>query len=98
MPNLPADFPPLRTLDSYTHNQPAQPTPLIGREDEVRAVCELARRSNTPLLTLTGPSGIGKTGLALQAAADLPDDFREGTWFVTLAPIRDPQFVAAADF
>src|SRR5690349_6660234 len=49
---LPDTFPPLRTLDSYTHNLPAQPTPLIGREDEVRAVCDLARHSDTRLLTL----------------------------------------------
>jgi predicted ATPase/class 3 adenylate cyclase len=95
-PGLIAGFPPLRTLDSYRHNLPAQPTPLIGREDEVRSVCELARRSNIRLLTLSGPGGIGKTRLALQAAAELLDDFRDGIWFVALASLRDPQSVAAA--
>ncbi len=95
-PDLPADFPALRTLDRYTHNLPAQATPLIGREAEVLAVCDLVRRENVRLLTLTGPGGIGKTRLALQAAADVLDDFRDGVFFVPLAPIRDPELVLTA--
>ncbi len=95
-PDLPAEFPPLRTLDRYTHNLPAQPTPLIGREAEALAVSDLLRRDNVRLLTLTGPGGTGKTRLALQAAADLLDDFRDGVYFVGLAPIRDPELVVAA--
>jgi class 3 adenylate cyclase len=67
VPDLPAEFPPLRTLDRYTHNLPAQPTALIGREAEVSAVCDLLRRDNLRLLTLTGPGGTGKTRLALWA-------------------------------
>jgi predicted ATPase/class 3 adenylate cyclase len=96
VPDLTSDFPPLRTLDSYTHNLPAQPTPLIGREAEVRDVSERMRRENIRLLTLTGPGGIGKTRVALQAAADLLDDFRDGVYFVPLAPIRDPEVVTVA--
>jgi len=92
-PDLPAEFSPLRSLDRYTHNLPAQPTPLIGREAEVAVVCDLLRRNNTRVLTLTGPGGIGKTRLALQAAAELLDDFRDGVFFVALAPIREVQFV-----
>jgi predicted ATPase len=42
----------------------------------------LDRRSNVRLVTLTGPSGAGKTHLALQAAAELLDDFADGVWFV----------------
>jgi predicted ATPase/class 3 adenylate cyclase len=95
-PDLPAEFPPLRALDTYTHNLPAQPTPLIGREDEVIAVRDLVRGDGVRLLTLTGPGGIGKTRLALQAAAELLDDFRDGVFFVPLASIRDPQLVSAA--
>src|SRR6266581_1612760 len=52
---LPAGFPPLKTLDAYSNNLPIQPTPLIGREQEVAAVAELIRRDDLRLLTLTGP-------------------------------------------
>ena len=47
------------------------------------------------LLTLTGPGGTGKTRLALQAAADLIDDFPHGVWFVDLGAVSDPALVPA---
>ena len=58
-PGLPADFPPLRTLDTYAHNLPVQLTPLIGREQEIAAVGHLLQRQEVRLLTLTGPGGAG---------------------------------------
>jgi predicted ATPase/serine/threonine protein kinase/DNA-binding CsgD family transcriptional regulator len=90
---LPADFPPLKTLDTHPNNLPGQPTPFIGREQEVEACEQLLRRQEVRLLTLTGPGGIGKTRLALQVAADLSKVFPEGLYFVNLAPVRDPGFV-----
>jgi predicted ATPase/DNA-binding CsgD family transcriptional regulator len=90
---LPADFPPLKTLGAHPNNLPIQPTPFIGRGQEVAAVEHLLQRSEVRLLTLTGPGGIGKTRLALQVAAELSEVFPDGVYFVNLAPIRDPGFV-----
>lgn len=96
IPGLPADFPPLKTLDSSPHNLPIQPTPFIGREKEVTAVVALFRREEVHLVTLTGPGGTGKTRLSLQVAAELSDSFADGVFFVNLAPIRDPELVIPA--
>ena len=94
VPDLLADFPPLRTLGARSHNLPAQLTPLIGRTTEVAAVCDRLRRDDMRLLTLTGSGGMGKTRLALQAAAELLDDFADGVYFVELATISDASLVA----
>jgi predicted ATPase/class 3 adenylate cyclase/Tfp pilus assembly protein PilF len=90
-PELPSEFPPLRTLDAYRNNLPLQPTPLVGREKEVAEVCDLLRGEETRLLTFTGPGGIGKTRVALQAAADLLDDFPDGTFFAPLATLTQAE-------
>lgn len=92
-PDLPADFPPLKTLDDHPNNLPVQPTLLIGREQEIAQACQLLRRSEVRLLTLTGPGGVGKTRLALQVAAELGDLFPDGVFLVALAPLSDPQLV-----
>jgi predicted ATPase/class 3 adenylate cyclase len=88
---LPADFPPLRTLDAPT-NLPAQLTSFVGREHEVAAVARLLKA--TRLLTLTGPGGTGKTRLSLRVADDVRQDYPGGTFFVELAPISDPSLIA----
>jgi predicted ATPase/class 3 adenylate cyclase len=94
-PELPSEFPPLRTLGAYRNNLPLQPTPLIGREKEVSEVCSLLRGDETHLLTLTGPGGTGKTRLALQAAADLLDDFPDGTFFAQLSTLTEGELFSS---
>lgn len=95
-PDLLGDFPPLKSLSRNPHNLPVQPTPFLGREQEVASVCELVRRPEVRLLTLTGPGGIGKTRLSLQVAAELADQFTDGVFFVALAPVSDPEQVMPA--
>jgi len=95
-PKLLADFPPLVSLGAHPNNLPLQPTPFLGREDEVQEVVNLLDRPDIRLLTLTGPGGSGKTRLGLQAAADCLDDFPDGVFFVALAPLTNPDLVPSA--
>jgi predicted ATPase/DNA-binding XRE family transcriptional regulator len=78
---------------THLATRPALPTPmtrLIGREADLRAVRDRILRSDVRLLTLMGPPGVGKTRLALQAATDLQEAFRDGAVFVQLAATQDP--------
>lgn len=90
-PGLPADFPPLRSLDSLPNNLPRQLTSFIGREREMDEVKRLLVSSS--VLTVTGSGGCGKTRLTLQAAADLIETYRDGVWLVELAPLSNPSLV-----
>ncbi len=93
---LEREFPALATLETRPTNIPPQPTRLIGREQELAEVGELLRRVDVRLLTVTGPGGAGKTRLALQAAADLLDDFADGVFFVSLVGVAEPSLVIPA--
>src|SRR5918997_2375900 len=93
VPDLPSEFPPLRTLESLRNNLPLQATPLVGREREVRDVCGRLGQEEVRLLTLTGPGGTGKTRLALQAAADVLEEFEDGVFFVALSDVNDTALV-----
>jgi predicted ATPase/DNA-binding CsgD family transcriptional regulator len=75
---------------------PAPATSLIGRDQEVADVVDLLRRDNTPLVTITGPGGVGKSRLAIKVADTLANAWRDGVWFVPLAPIHDPEQVLPA--
>lgn len=87
------EFPPLASL--HRTRLPVAAAPLIGREAELARI-EDELRSGTRLLTVTGAGGSGKTRLALQAAAELTDEFVGGTYFVALAPLSDAGAVQAA--
>jgi hypothetical protein len=62
----------------------------FGRDDEMRAVCRALTDDGAWLVTLIGPGGIGKTRLALQAAAELSGSFEDGVFFVDLSLVREP--------
>lgn len=97
---LPADFPPLTSLDNpdLPNNLPGQLSAFIGRERELAEVRVLTGAAR--LVTLTGPGGSGKTRLALQAAVELLETALDGVWFAELAAVTDgdqvPGAVAAA--
>jgi predicted ATPase/class 3 adenylate cyclase len=93
-PSLPADFPPLLSPQAPRHNLPATLTGLIGREQELGEI--LALLGTERLVTLTGTGGVGKTRLALAAAAEVVDHYRDGVWLVELAGLADASLVAGA--
>ncbi len=70
---------------------PAQTTSFIGREAELATIDELLALSR--LVTLTGPSGSGKSRLALHAARQAQGKFPGGTWLIELAPVIQPDLV-----
>jgi predicted ATPase len=90
-PDLPRRFPPVRGLDSFANNLPAQRSSLVGRERDVARVLDLVEQHR--IVTLTGVGGVGKTRLAVQAAADLLPR-SSSVWFVELAAVADPEDVA----
>jgi predicted ATPase/class 3 adenylate cyclase len=88
-PDLGADFPPLATLDARPNNLPTQVSEFFGREAELEAARTMLGRTGVRLLTFTGPGGTGKTRLALQLAADLVGEHRDGAFVVDLSAERE---------
>lgn len=100
-PGLPASFPPLKTADARPNNLPTETTHFVGRKREIETIRNLLLQqdSQVRLVILTGPGGMGKTRLGLQVARvllDTSDRFRDGLFFVALAPITEPALVASA--
>lgn len=81
------DFPPLRTLDAYASNLPHNLPSYVGREElAAEIVNELLM---TPVITLAGIGGMGKTRLAQQVGAHVLPHYADGVWFVDLAAVQD---------
>ncbi|MDE3091948.1 MAG: hypothetical protein KGJ80_21455, partial [Chloroflexota bacterium] len=76
-------------------NLPPQTTPFVGREKELAKIAELFRDPSCRLLSLVGPGGIGKTRLAVRAAAKV-DAFRDGIFFVPLAGVASPNLLVSS--
>jgi predicted ATPase/class 3 adenylate cyclase len=93
IPDLPADFPPLRTLGVRAMNLPLQLTGFVGRRRELAEARTLLERPDVRLLTLTGPGGTGKTRLAVQVAAGLQEIVPDGVVFIALGSVGDPALV-----
>jgi predicted ATPase/class 3 adenylate cyclase len=91
-PSLPAEFPPLRSFSTMPNNLPTQLSRFIGREKELGEIRQLLQQSR--LVTLTGSGGCGKTRLAIEAGADLLEEFPGGVWVAELANLTDPALVA----
>ena len=90
--------PPVSLLPPRESNLPVPLTSFIGRAKELQEIARLL--SSSRLLTLTGPGGVGKTRLAIQTANDAIEKFKDGVWWIDLAPLMDdalvPQTVAHA--
>ena len=91
-PDLPREFPAIRSLDALPGNLPAQLTSFVGREAELTGLAKAL--DEWRLVTLTGTGGVGKTRLALQVAAEVLPRFRDGAWLCELAAADDDETMA----
>ncbi|HET7229604.1 MAG TPA: tetratricopeptide repeat protein [Longimicrobium sp.] len=80
----------------YVNNLHAQPTPFIGRTRELEAVEQALARPGCRLVSVTGPGGVGKTRLALEAAGRALPHFAHGACVVPLAGVRAAELIAPA--
>ena len=86
-PGLATSFAPLRTAGGRPNNLPRELTSFVGRDRQLEAASRIL--ATTPLLTLVGPGGVGKTRLALRLAVEHLDEYDEGAWLVELGSVED---------
>jgi predicted ATPase/class 3 adenylate cyclase len=94
IPGLSSEFPPLKTLESFSHNLPSQLTSFIGREKEIAEI--KASLDSARLVTLTGSGGTGKTRLSIEVGTQLLANFSNGVWLIELAPLSDESQIIPA--
>jgi predicted ATPase/class 3 adenylate cyclase len=99
--DLPADFAPMVSVafsrsDGAGGGVAPPPNRTVGRAGDVRAIGDRLRVATVRLLTLTGPGGVGKTRLAVEAARAVQSDFADGARFVDLAPVSRSEDVPSA--
>ncbi len=82
------------SLAARLTNLPIPISSFVGRNKEITKIKQLL--SNARLVTLTGAGGSGKTRLAIHVSTDLIDMFKDGVWWVELAPLTDPLLVPSA--
>lgn len=85
----------MRVQHSQDETLPHQPTPFLGRQSEVAALCRLLDEPACRLITLSGPGGIGKTRLAIEVAAQVRHQFADGVAFVPLQAVASAQLLAS---
>ncbi len=83
------------SAESVHHNLPASTTTLLGRAALLADICKRLLTPGIRLITLTGPAGVGKTRLAVEAAWQSLERFNDGVFFVPLGGITDPDLVAS---
>jgi predicted ATPase/class 3 adenylate cyclase len=93
---LPSEFPLLKTLEVGMKSLPSPGTSFVGRATELEAIDGLLEDPECRLLTLVGPGGVGKTRLALEAAARRIDRYPHGVHFVPLVSVPAPELLAPA--
>ncbi len=93
-PDLPDQFPPLRSLGALPNNLPLRLDSFIGRQAEAESIIRAI--AGARIVTLTGPGGIGKSRLALHVAAEEVESFDAGVWWVDLAALSQPDDIPRA--
>ena len=85
-----------KQLGVHARRLPLPRTPFLGREEELARIAHDLGESQSRLISLVGPGGIGKTRLAVQAALEQSEYFRDGVFFVPLAAVGSPERVVSA--